>query len=65
LFRNYSFDEVHVEGARRIARAAKEMGVEKLIHISSLNASPNPQAVLKRDGSDFLKSKVSSCTHIH
>jgi hypothetical protein len=21
--------------------------------------------VLKRDGSDFLKSKVSSCTHIH
>ena len=55
--KNYSFDEVHVEGARRIARAAKEMGVEKLIHISSLNASPNPQAVLKRDGSDFLKSK--------
>ena len=56
---------MHVEGPRRIARAAKEMGVEKLIHISSLNASPNPQAVLKRDGSDFLKSKVSSCTHIH
>lgn len=51
---------MHVEGPRRIARAAKDMGVEKFIHISSLNASPNPQAVLKRGGSDFLKSKVRS-----
>lgn len=27
--KNYSFEETNVEGARRIARIAKEMGVQK------------------------------------
>jgi len=55
--RNFNFQEVHVEGARRIARIAKESGVEKLVHLSCLNASPNPQKIYMKEGSKYLKSK--------
>ncbi|CAF4813331.1 unnamed protein product, partial [Rotaria magnacalcarata] len=40
--RNYSFDDVHVKLAGTIARLARECGVQRLIHFSALNASPNP-----------------------
>lgn len=43
--KNFSFDDVHAEGARRLARAAKQSGVERFIHISSMNASENPNTV--------------------
>ncbi|KAK3732210.1 hypothetical protein QZH41_015303, partial [Actinostola sp. cb2023] len=36
--RNFSFDEALVDGARFIARAAREAGAERLIHMSALNA---------------------------
>lgn len=36
--RNYRFEDVFVNIPREIARAAREAGVEKLIHISHLNA---------------------------
>lgn len=55
--KNFSFDELHVEGARRMARVARQVGVKKFIHFSSLNASPNPPSVLLKGGSRFLKSK--------
>ncbi|GAB1601726.1 NADH dehydrogenase [ubiquinone] 1 alpha subcomplex subunit 9, mitochondrial-like [Argonauta hians] len=55
--RNFSFNDVHVDGARRIARLARECGVERLIHVSSLNASPDPQKIYMKSGSEFLKSK--------
>lgn len=55
--RNFSFNEVHVEGPRRMARIAREAGVEKFIHISSLNANPNPTPQCLKNGSQFLKSK--------
>jgi NADH dehydrogenase (ubiquinone) 1 alpha subcomplex subunit 9 len=41
--RNFSFDAVHVDGAARIARIARECGVEKLVHVSSLNISEHPE----------------------
>lgn len=41
--KNFSYNDVHVEGARRIARICKESGVERFIHLSSLNANSNPK----------------------
>lgn len=35
-----SFDALHVEGARAVAKAAKAAGVERLIHISAIGADP-------------------------
>lgn len=55
--RNFSFDEVHVEGPRRMARIAREVGVKRFIHLSALNCSPNPTPVVLKNGSQFLKSK--------
>jgi len=40
--KNFTYGDVHVEGARRLARIAREEGVEKFIHLSALNCSPNP-----------------------
>uniref|UniRef100_A0A6M2DIT6 NADH dehydrogenase [ubiquinone] 1 alpha subcomplex subunit 9, mitochondrial n=1 Tax=Xenopsylla cheopis TaxID=163159 RepID=A0A6M2DIT6_XENCH len=55
--KNFKFNDVHVEGARTLARACREAGVEKFIHVSSLNTSPNPEGHCLKDGSNFLKSK--------
>lgn len=55
--RNWSFEKVHVEGPRNIARIARECGVKTLVHFSAMNASPDPQKVFLKDGSGFLKSK--------
>ncbi|KAL2712682.1 hypothetical protein V1478_017637 [Vespula squamosa] len=54
---NFSYENVHVEGARRIAKIAKKACVERFIHVSSLNASPNPKPLVLKKGSQFLKSK--------
>ncbi|KAG5879238.1 hypothetical protein JTB14_006038 [Gonioctena quinquepunctata] len=57
--RNFKFDDVHVDGARRLARAAKQSGVERFIHLSALNASENPgTAGILKGGSKFLASKA-------
>lgn len=49
--RNFDFNDVHVDGARMIAKAAKDAGVERLIHVSALNADVNSP-------SKFLQSKA-------
>lgn len=54
---NFTFDEVHVEGARRLARICREAGVERFIHLSALNASANPEPILLSNGSQYLRSK--------
>ncbi|VDN51403.1 unnamed protein product [Dracunculus medinensis] len=56
--RNYSFTDTHVEGSRRIARLSREMGVERLIHISALNVSKEPTPGILKKGSEILKSKA-------
>lgn len=58
--RNFKFNDVNNEGARRIARLARESGVERLIHFSALNASPTPQEIYIKGGSQFLKTKVNN-----
>jgi NADH dehydrogenase len=35
-----SFEAVHVEGARAVAKAAKAAGVERLIHVSAIGSDP-------------------------
>lgn len=54
---NFSFDDVHVEGPRLLAKIAKECGVQKFIHFSALNVSPNPQKIFFQP-SKYLISKV-------
>lgn len=54
---NFPFSEVHVKGAERIARIARESGVQKLIHFSALNATENPKPIIKFGGSKFYASK--------
>ncbi|KAF8770721.1 NADH dehydrogenase [ubiquinone] 1 alpha subcomplex subunit 9, mitochondrial-like [Argiope bruennichi] len=54
---NFTFEDVHVTGARNIARIARECGVQTLIHMSSLNACEKPKPVILRKGSQFLASK--------
>ncbi|KND03726.1 uncharacterized protein SPPG_01186 [Spizellomyces punctatus DAOM BR117] len=49
--KNFTFEQVHVEGAARIARICKEEGVSKLIHVSALNADEN-------SNSHFLRTKA-------
>jgi NADH dehydrogenase (ubiquinone) 1 alpha subcomplex subunit 9 len=38
--RNFTFGDVHVEGAGRIAKVTASAGVPRLVHVSHLNASP-------------------------
>lgn len=40
---NFSLEKIHIEGARKIAKFARELGVKKLIHVSAMGASPNPR----------------------
>jgi len=37
--KNFKFRDVHVEGARRLARLCKEANVEHFVHVSALNVS--------------------------
>lgn len=55
--KNFTYHDVHVEGARRLARISKEMGVERFIHLSYLNAEPNPTPLVLRKPSKFKISK--------
>lgn len=56
---NFKLEDVHIDGARRIAKICREMGVKKLIHLSAMGASPNPKQILVPGGSRFLKSKYA------
>ena len=49
--RNFSFKDVHVDGARAIAEASRDAGVKRLVHFSALNAEHDSPSA-------FLRSKV-------
>lgn len=54
---NFSFEELYIDGSRRMARVARECGVKKFIHISALNVSPNPKPHILKNGSKWLRAK--------
>jgi uncharacterized protein YbjT (DUF2867 family) len=43
-----TFERLHVDGARAIARAARESGARTLIHISAIGAAPDSRGVYGR-----------------
>ncbi|CAK1578227.1 unnamed protein product [Parnassius mnemosyne] len=55
--KNFKYKDVHVEGPRRIARICREMGVERLIHLSYLNAEKNPKPLVMKTPSMYKISK--------
>lgn len=55
--KNFKFDDVHVDGARTLARLCKEANVERFIHVSCLNANPSPVPRVTKGGSQYYRSK--------
>ena len=55
--RNFTYDDVHVKGAGRIAKVSASVGVPRLVHVSHLNASPSST-------SQFYRSKAAGETAI-
>ncbi|XP_074602799.1 NADH:ubiquinone oxidoreductase subunit 39 isoform X2 [Brevipalpus obovatus] len=55
----FTLEDANFEGARLIAKMAKMAGVRKFIHVSCLNASANPEPVILRKGSRYLKAKYA------
>ncbi|XP_051170557.1 NADH dehydrogenase [ubiquinone] 1 alpha subcomplex subunit 9, mitochondrial [Leptopilina boulardi] len=55
--KNFTFEDVHVKGARTLARICKESGVERFIHLSCLNANPNPKQLVLKSPSRYFISK--------
>lgn len=58
-----TFQDVHVEGARRIAKAAREAGVQRLVHISAIGANKNSNskyAVSKAEGEAAVLAEFPS-----
>src|ERR1700747_3111463 len=45
---NQTYRAIHVEGARRVALAAKRHGVMRVVHMSALGASPTSPAISDR-----------------
>jgi len=43
-----TFDAIHAEGARAVARAAREAGVRRLVHVSAIGADEKSNAVYSR-----------------
>ncbi|GAA6047633.1 hypothetical protein JCM3770_001599 [Rhodotorula araucariae] len=63
--KNFSFNDVNVTGARRIARIANNSGVSRLIHVSHLNADPNSASAFYRtkfEGEQAVKEAFGDAT---
>jgi len=54
---NFSYEDVNIIGPQRIARLCKEAGVERLVHMSHINARERPEVAFLPGGSRFLATK--------
>jgi uncharacterized protein YbjT (DUF2867 family) len=60
-----TFRSVHVDGARNVARAAREAGVTRLLHVSALGAdaqSPSAYARSKAEGEAAVREEFPGAT---
>ncbi len=60
-----SFDAVHVEAARRIAKACRQNGVESLVHLSAIGADPqgsSAYAQSKGNGEKAVREEYPDAT---
>jgi len=58
-----TFEAVHVEGARRAAKAAREAGAQRFVHISAIGAnsqSPSRYAATKAKGEEAVLAEFPS-----
>lgn len=46
--KNFSYEDVHVEGARRVAQAVEKYNVARLVHVSAFNADVNSPSEFNR-----------------
>lgn len=46
--KNFDLEDVHIEGAERIARAVAKYDVDRFVHVSSYNANPNSKSEFYR-----------------
>ena len=63
--RNFSFEDVHVDFPTRLARICKEVGVDRLIHVSALGASeshPSKYYRTKAIGDASVKAEFPDVT---
>lgn len=51
MYRNFDLEDVHVEGAERIADAVAKYDVDRFVHMSSYNANKNSP-------SEFFRTKA-------
>jgi len=54
---NFSYNDVNVTGPARLARICKEMGVQRFVHFSHINARAEPEKVFLQRGSEWLRTK--------
>ncbi len=62
---NQTFESIHVEGAKRIAKAARDQGVERLLHMSALGADLTSRSVYaktKAEGEKAVKKHFPEVT---
>ncbi|GBP17102.1 NADH dehydrogenase 1 alpha subcomplex subunit 9, mitochondrial [Eumeta japonica] len=55
--KNFKYKDVHIDGARRLAKISRECGVERFIHLSYLNAEEKPVPLLLKKPSMFKITK--------
>eukprot|EP01135_Chromosphaera_perkinsii_P002590 Nk52_evm106s224 gene=Nk52_evmTU106s224 len=63
--RNFTFEQAHVEAPKTIAKMCKQFGIERLVHVSCLNArpdSPSSWHTSKYAGEQAVLSEYPSAT---
>jgi len=63
--RNFNYQQVHVDAARLLAQTAKERGVKRFIHFSSVGAdvnSPSPFLRSKAEGEEAVRQEFPQAT---